>query len=80
LRKEKRQHEHTAARFACLCIQPTSAEVAAAGGIWFAIPESPVDMRDDYRTVPQIGSASGAAERVEVEHLNSPEVRGIAGA
>ena len=33
-----------------------------------------------YQTAPQIGSASGAAERVEVEHLNSPEVRGIAGA
>ena len=33
-----------------------------------------------YRTAPQIGSASGAAERVEIEHLNSPEVRGIAGA
>jgi len=34
-----------------------------------------------YQTGPaQIGAASGAAERVEVEHLNSPEVRGIAGA
>jgi hypothetical protein len=30
-----------------------------------------------YRTAPQIGSASGAAERVEVERLNSPEVRGL---
>src|SRR5215207_6634601 len=68
----------TAASFAYLCIQPTGAEVAAAGGIWFAIPESPVDMRDDYRTAPQIvGSASGAAERVEVERLNSPEVGGL---
>ena len=30
-----------------------------------------------YRTAPQIGSASGAAERVEVERLNSPEVGGL---
>jgi hypothetical protein len=29
-----------------------------------------------YRTAPRIGSASGAAERVEVERLNSPEVGG----
>jgi hypothetical protein len=30
-----------------------------------------------YRRAPQIGSASGAAERVEVERLNSPEVGGL---
>ena len=30
-----------------------------------------------YRTAPQIGSASGAVERVEVERLNSPEVGGL---
>jgi hypothetical protein len=31
-----------------------------------------------YQTGPaQIGSASGAAERVEVERLNSPKVGGL---
>ena len=28
-------------------------------------------------SITQIGSASGAAERVEVERLNSPEVGGL---
>ena len=40
-------------------------------------PTVPGEAVEAYRTAPQIGSASGAAERVEVERLNSLEVGGL---